>query len=228
MPGSSAWRVVWNRDFDREAAALFARFRDDRGADSFGALVAAIAPRLVPLVRSRLRRGRRHVDAHELIHDTFVRIYHAHESFDDRGPGSFVKWFLAIADNLARQDARADLRRAGREQRCARPVADRAADPFAQLLAGEEERLAALTWATVRRLALEAVQRLPASQWRAFVAFSRTPQTYEQLARELGVARGAAIMRVQRARQSVLDHIHAHLADGRCRASVAAMLKAIG
>jgi RNA polymerase sigma factor (sigma-70 family) len=207
---------------------LFERFRAAPDDGAFAELVEKLSPRLVPLVRARLRRGRSHVDAREIIHDAFVQIFRARTTFEDRGPGSFIRWFVAIADNLSRQSARSDRRRVRREQTSARPIADRSNDPFAQLVASEEERLAGLSWAAVRRLVLEGVQRLPPSQWEAFVTFSREPMTYSALAQRLHAPRGAVIMRVQRARQAVLAHVRARLADGSLDHAVAAAFSAFG
>ena len=227
LPGAPTLRLVWNREFERRAAALFARFRDGEVAEDFASLVGEIAPLLVPLVRSRLRRIGRHLDARELVQDTFTQVYQARSTFHDRGPGSFVKWFLAIADNLVRQDSRADQRRVRREQVVALPVADRCADPFSILLKGEEELLTGLSWAQVRRLALEAVQALPPSQWEVFVRYCRERLSYDDLATQLGLPRGAVVMRIQRARESVLHYIEARLADGTFESRVSAMARAL-
>ncbi|MBM4014970.1 MAG: sigma-70 family RNA polymerase sigma factor [Planctomycetes bacterium] len=228
MPAGKPWRVIWNRDFECEAAALFARYRAAPDAAAFARLVEQLSPRLVPLVRARLRKGRRHLDPREVIHDAFVQIFRARATFEDRGPGSFIRWFVAIADNLTRQDCRSDRRRVGREQCSAQPIADRSGDPYALLVAGEEERLAGLTWAAVRRLVLEGVQRLPPAQWEALVTLSREPMTYAALAQRLHAPRGAVIMRVQRARVAVLAHVRRRLADGSHGAAVAAAFSAFG
>jgi RNA polymerase sigma factor (sigma-70 family) len=221
-------RVLWNRDFDRRAAQLFAAYRARGEQELYRELVEECAPRLVPLVRSRLRRCGRRLDAHELVLDTFSQIYRCRQSYRDCGPGSFVRWFLAVAENLMRQEVRAATRRAQREQGAAQPVADRAADPFELLLKSEEQRLAWLTWAQLRRLALEAVQELPAGQWEALVRFATDGLTYEALALKLAVPRGALIMRIQRARKRVLEHVRARVADGTLSQRVRDCVRAMG
>lgn len=210
-------RVVWNGDFDRRAAHLFDAYRRDGDPEAFRRLVDELAPRLVPMVRARLRRQGRRCDARELVGDAFAQVFRRCDSFKDRGPGSFVRWFMAIAANLARQETRSERRRQRRERAVARVELDGASDPFALLLRDEERRLAGATWATLRRLALEAVATLPVAHWQALVTFARGGRTYAALAQELGLPRSALVMRIQRARERILDHIVARLEAGAAR-----------
>ncbi len=204
-------RVVWNHDFDRRAASLFAEFRVHHRPETFRTLVEELAPRLVPMVRARLRRGIGRGDAREVVDDTFAQVFRRRDSFCDRGPGSFVKWFLAIAENLVRQEARATQRRHRRERLAARPEVDRGADPFALLLGNEEQWIAGATWAQLRRLALEAVAEMPSDHWRLLVDFARGGLTYTQLAQREGIPRSALVMRIQRARERVVAHVRRRL-----------------
>ncbi|MBL8840862.1 MAG: sigma-70 family RNA polymerase sigma factor [Planctomycetes bacterium] len=219
-----ALRLVWNHDFDQRAAALFADYRASGRPETFRLLVEELAPRLLPLVRGRLRKSGRRVEAREVVDDAFAQVFRRSASFHDRGPGSFVKWFLAIAENLVKQEARATHRRDRRERLAARPEVDRAADPFTLLLAEEEEWLARATWAHLRRLALEAVAKLPRGHWRLLVDFARDGLTYTELAQREGLPRSALVMRIQRARKRVVAHVRRRLDEetsGRAPAAAA-------
>ena len=211
IPVAPALRLVWNHEFDQRAAALFADYRASGRPETFRLLVEELAPRLLPLVRGRLRKSGRRVEAREVVDDAFAQVFRRCASFHDRGPGSFVKWFLAIAENLVKQEARANHRRDRRERLAARPELDRAADPFTLLLADEEEWLARATWAHLRRLALEAVAKLPRGHWRLLVDVARDGLTYTELAQREGLPRSALVMRIQRARKRVVAHVRRRL-----------------
>ncbi len=213
VPVNSTMHVVWNHDFDRRATALFEDFRVHEQPETFRSLYESSAPLLLPMVRMKLRKLGRKLDAGDVLLDTFAHVYRNRATFIDRGQGSFVKWFLAVAENLVLQDSRCTLRRMRRERLVARRVLDPASDPFVRVLRGEEELVARVTWNQLRVLVLEGVTKLPPPQSEALVRFTQERVTYEELARLLGITRGAVVMRVQRARLRILEHVRARLRD---------------
>jgi RNA polymerase sigma-70 factor (ECF subfamily) len=148
--------------------------------------------------------------------DMFELIYRHRRTFRDRGPGSFVKWCLAIAGNLLRQEVRATTRRARREQTAARSIEDRGADPIAQVIAEENEVEVRLTYRELRRLVLEAMHRLPVPLEQALLLHAQERLSYADVAARLGIRPGAVSMRIKRARERILAHLRARaLGDSR-------------
>ena len=205
-------RLVWDHGIERRATTLFEEFRVHERPETFRSLFEVAGPALLPLVRMKVRRQRGRVDPAELLTDTFAQIYRCRHTFQDRGPGSFVRWFLAIADNLVRQESRATTRRARREMLVARSIEDRGADPFVHLLADEARRVARITYGELRALVLEGMRDLPARQEQALLLHAQERLTYAEIARRLKLKPGAVAMRIRSARLRILHHLRARLA----------------
>ncbi|HZO08585.1 MAG TPA: sigma-70 family RNA polymerase sigma factor [Myxococcota bacterium] len=200
-------RLVWDDGLERRAASLFEEFRVHERPETFRSLFETAGPALLPLVRMKVRRQRGRVDPAELLTDTFAQIYKHRSSFQDRGPGSFVRWFLAIADNLMRQETRETTRRARREQLVARSIEDREADPVARLLADEALLVARMTYGQLRALVLEGMRKLPARQEQVLLLHTQERLSYREIAARLGIKQGAVSMRIRRARLRILEHV---------------------
>jgi len=205
-------RLVWDDGLERRAASLFEEFRVHERPETFRALFEVAGPALLPLVRMKVRRQRGRVDPAELLTDTFAQIYCHRRTFHDRGPGSFVRWFLAIADNLLRQESREATRRERRERLVARSIEDRGAEPILHLLADEARVIARLTYGELRALVLEGLRRLPARQEQVLLLHAQERLSYREIAQRLGIRPGAVSMRIRRARLRILDHVHGRLA----------------
>jgi RNA polymerase sigma factor (sigma-70 family) len=203
--------VVWDSTVERRAQHLFEEFRVHERPETFRALFEVAGPALLPLIRMKVRRQGRHVDPAELLTDTFAQVYRARHTFEDRGDGSFARWFLAIAENLLRSQTREAARRTRREQLVARRVEDRDSDPVAQVLADEARRVARLTYGELRALVLEGLARLRPSHEQALLLHVHEKLTYGQIAGRLGISRGAEPMRIQRARANILAHVRRRL-----------------
>jgi RNA polymerase sigma-70 factor (ECF subfamily) len=202
-------RVVCDTALDRRATELFEEFRRHELPETFRALFEAAGPALLPLVRMKVRRAKAALDPAELLTDTFELIYRHRATFRDRGPGSFVKWCLAIAGNLLRQDARAHARRTRREQTAARSIEDHGADPIVQVIAEESEIEIRMTYRELRRVVLAAMRELPPPLEQALLLHAQEQLSYAEVGARLGIRAGAVSMRIKRARERILAHLRA-------------------
>jgi RNA polymerase sigma-70 factor (ECF subfamily) len=217
-------RVVCDTALDREATALFEEFRRSERPETFRSLFEIAGPALLPLVRMKVRRAKAAVDPAELLTDTFELIYRHRATFRDRGPGSFVKWCLAIASNLLRQQARASARRTRREQTAARSIEDHGTDPIVQVIAEESEIEIRMTYRELRRLVLDAMRQLPAPLEQALLLHAQEQLSYAEVGARLGIRAGAVSMRIKRARERILTELkaRAQARDLQSRAGAAA------
>jgi len=202
-------RVLCDPALDRRATALFEEFRRHERPETFRHLFEVAGPALLPLVRMKVRRARAAADPAELMTDTFELVFRHRATFRDRGAGSFVKWCLAIAGNLLRQEVRACARRVQREQSVARSIEDRGADPIALVLAAEREIEIRLTYRELRRVVHEAMRVLPPHLEQALLLHAQEQLSYAEVAARLGIRPGAVSMRIKRARERILAHLKA-------------------
>jgi RNA polymerase sigma-70 factor (ECF subfamily) len=200
-------RVLCDTALDRQATRLFEEFRADEAPETFRRLFEIAGPALLPLVRMKVRRARAAIDPAELMTDTFELIYRHRRTFRDRGPGSFVKWCLAIAGNLLRQEVRATTRRVRREQGAARSIEDRGTDPAVQVIAAENDKEIRLTYRELRRVVLAAMRELPAPLEQALLLHAQERLSYAEVAARLGIRPGAVSMRIKRARERILANL---------------------
>jgi RNA polymerase sigma-70 factor (ECF subfamily) len=205
-------RLVFDAGIERRVASLFEEFRVHERPETFRSLFEVAGPALLPLVRMKVRRLRGRVDPAELLIDTFAQIYRNRHTYEDRGPGSFVRWFLAVADNLLRQESRATWRRTRREQLVARSIEDKGADPFVHVLADEARLVARLTYGELRALVLEGLRKLPSRQEQVLLLHTQERLSYARIAAQLGLSRGAVSMRIRRARLRILEHVRRRIA----------------
>jgi RNA polymerase sigma-70 factor (ECF subfamily) len=214
--GRARLRVLCDTALDRQATRLFEEFRRDEAPETFRRLFEVAGPALLPLVRMKVRRARAAIDPAELMTDTFELIYRHRRTFRDRGPGSFVRWCLAIAGNLLRQEVRASTRRVRREQSAARSIEDHGTDPVVQVIAAENDTEIRMTYRELRRVVLEAMRELPAPLEQALLLHAQERLSYSEVAARLGIRPGAVSMRIKRARERILAHLR-ELATGATR-----------
>jgi RNA polymerase sigma-70 factor (ECF subfamily) len=197
-------RVLRDSSLDRAAVGLFQEFCAEEDPDLFRQLFEICGPQLLPALRIKIRRYRAHVDCGELLVDTFAQVFRARRTFQDRGPGSFLSWFMTIAENLLLQHLREDERRLRREKRAARSIHDDN-DPMAHLLREESEQLASISVGYLRRLILAAMQELTPRQEQVLLLRSVHQLSYAEISRRLGISVGAVTMRIKRARDRILE-----------------------
>lgn len=92
------------RDFEnRLGTELMALYRDTRDEDCFEALYAFAQPAVLVWIQSLVRRGQEHLDATDLLQDTFVNVFRYPGGFRRNHQGSFRVWVRTIAGNIVRR-----------------------------------------------------------------------------------------------------------------------------
>ena len=198
---------------DRTATRLMAHFRDTGSDAAFEALYLAARQDVAIWIRSLLRQGPAHIDAVEILQDTFVNVYRYPSGFRDEHPASFRVWVRTIAGNLVR---RARSRR-GRELCVELPVgphepADQ--NPGPDRLADQDEQLGSLraSWMLFLKGYLEAWNTLAPRDRLALelVELERLP--YPEAAARLGVRAANMKMIVFRSRKRLFARMRVALA----------------
>lgn len=119
-------------------------------ADAYDRLFEHAAARLELYLRVRLGRElRSREESRDLLQETYLAAHQAFSRFEDRGPGSFVRWLCQIAENQIRTRAEyhgAKKRLAPQDLARVSQVMDRleADDDGALTLAGRNEQRARL------------------------------------------------------------------------------------
>jgi len=91
-----------------------------RGGDrsAFNTLFQRAGGRVFVYVNSRMGEAlRRRVDPEDLLQEVYVEAFRSFDTFEEAGPGSFVRWMIGIAGNVTR---RAHERHFERKRRNAR------------------------------------------------------------------------------------------------------------
>jgi RNA polymerase sigma-70 factor (ECF subfamily) len=198
---------VSEASLDRHAVWLFQDFRRAERPEIFQRLFEECGPELLSLLRMKIRQIRLPVDPAELLVDTFSQVFKARHTFRDRGNGSFLRWFMTIAENLLRQRQRESTRRLRREEVAARQIHDPSADPLLLLVERETQAVAQLTYQELRGLIIEAFHALSPRQEQALLLHTVHALSYAEIARRLDISLGAVAMRIKRARDKVLRHV---------------------
>ncbi|WP_419195398.1 RNA polymerase sigma factor [Engelhardtia mirabilis] len=218
VPGPRSRRPA--DDHDRLTTRLMADFRDSRDTGAFDDLYRASFDSVLIWVRSLLRQGPAHLDAYELVQDTFVNVYRYPASFRDEHDGSFRVWVRTIAGNVVRR-ARGRLPREGyvelpegglepADNRCGPAVQADMLESVSRLDAAWPLLLAAYhsAWSELAerdRLALELVEV--------------DGLTYSEASKRLKVRASNMKMIVFRARRRLFAHLRGLLAVERAQAA---------
>jgi len=158
--------------------------------DALRALSDRFSARLTGWVRQRLMPGmRRRVAASDILQEAYLSALPRLADFEDRGEGSFGKWFSRIVEikiaDAVRQHVKASKRGVGREvTRSARCPTNRIAAPApspSQVLVGDELREAVRT----------ALDQLPQDSRRAIELLQHECLSVEDAAIRMGRSREA-------------------------------------
>lgn len=170
------------------ASLLQAAQSGDPGA--FDRLFARLAPRLRWYVGMRLGpQLRQSVEPEDVLQETFSAAWKGLGGFEDRGPGSLLRWFFALAENRLKTMASAS--RAQRRDR-RRTVAGGPAD--AALALEADPRTGPCTRAGRIELRLRiaaAVDELPADERAAILARVIDGRPLADVAQQLGRSESA-------------------------------------
>lgn len=133
----------------------------------------------------RMRRSVGHAEAGDLTQQTFLQLHRARHDF--RTGAALRPWLMTIARNVLRDH----LRRAGR-----RPAA-------MPLLEEPAARVAAPGGAETREILDDALSELPDGQRHVLRRYWFDHRSHADIARELGISRGAVKVRAHRAHASL-------------------------
>lgn len=130
--------------------------------------------------------------AMDIVQDSFIRAYHALDSFEIERP--FYPWLSTIATNLTLNFLKRGKREVSFNHR--RDTREAADNPLKKLRVRENEK----------RL-LKAVKELPEQYRSVFVLRSFEHLTYDQIAKRLNISQGTVDSRLYRARQILLEKL---------------------
>ena len=196
-------------DFEnRVGTRLMSLYRDTRSPDAFEALYAFARPSVQLWIRGLLSRGRSHLDAAELLQDTFVNVYRYPSAFRDDHVGSFRVWVRTIAGNLIRRASvpRGRLLYQEMPEGLQEPE-DRAGDPMGSVVTREEEQRLTQAWMLFLAHYGTAWKDLGQRDRRTLALVEVEGLSYEEAGRVLGVGRSNMKMIVFRARKRLARRI---------------------
>ena len=195
---------------DAEATRLMARFRDLRDERDFEALYALTEADVASWIRSLLRQGPAHLDAQEILQDTFVNVYRYPRSFRDESFASFRVWVRTISGNLIRR-ARSRAHPGTGDFADSPEPADRANRPDEQADFLESVRDLSAAWALFLTVYRESWSRLGERDRRALELVELEGKTHAQASAVLGVRPANMKMIVFRSRKRLVATIRTRL-----------------
>jgi RNA polymerase sigma-70 factor (ECF subfamily) len=170
---------------ERVAAAAGQEYAAPPGSElDWRALYDALGERVFRLA---FRMTRDEALAHDITHDTFVRVFEKRDQFSGRG--SWRDWVFRIAANLVRERGRTATRR--------RELLAESASTFPRATPDDTARVDA-------RIVLdEALAELPDDQCIALLLYEVDGFTHAEIGEMLGIAEGSSKARVSRAKAAL-------------------------
>lgn len=200
---------------NRIGTKLMGIFRDTRSEESFEALYAFTGPAVLQWIRGLLHRGMGHLDARELLQDTFVNVYRYPRSFREDHAGSFRVWVRTIAGNLVRRASARRARISFQElPEGLQEPEDTTRNPALHCLEAEQEEGLRASWVLFLRLYEQSWHKLSSRDRRTLHLVEVEGLSYAEAGRILGVSHSNMKMIVFRSRKRIARHIRAALARG--------------
>lgn len=189
---------------NRVGTLLMALYRDTRSEEIFEALYSFSGPAVLRWIRSLLRKGLGHLDASELLQDTFVNVYRYPGSFREDHAGSYRVWVRTIAGNIVRRASSKHAPVLFQElPEGLREPADDRAGPELQAVAGEQSAKLRQAWVLFLCHYAAAWEQLAPRDRRALELVEVRGCTYEAAGRILGVRRSNMKMIIFRSRKRI-------------------------
>jgi RNA polymerase sigma-70 factor (ECF subfamily) len=195
----SSRREIISREAAVHDAELVRRFKlgDE---DAFVAIVGRYREKMFSIAHCHLRN---HADAEEVAQDTFIRAHRGLASF--RGDSSLATWLHRIAFNLSRNRHKHNFsrrRHATLSLDCA--FSDDNRETIADLIACEAPSPARETTAReFSEITLRCMEKLGGRQREILMLRNGFGQSYDDIARALGIKIGTVKSRIGRARESL-------------------------
>lgn len=200
------------RQENRLGTELMALYRDSRSHQSFEALYAFARPSLLQWIQGLLGRDASHIDATELLQDTFVNVYRYPSGFRDEHSGSFRVWVRTIAGNLVRRaKARAgELSLQGLPEGLQEP-SDPRVGPASQVSFSEQQTELRGAWILFLLHYADAWQHLRGRDRLALELVEVNGVSYADAGQILGVGRSNMKMIVFRARKRIAARMRSRM-----------------
>lgn len=205
------------RDFEnRLGTELMALYRDTRCEECFEALYAFAQPAVLVWIQSLVRRGQEHLDASDLLQDTFVNVFRYPSGFRRNHQGSFRVWVRTIAGNIVR---RARMRSTtvslqDLPEGCREP-ADSSHNPERHALADEQSEGLRSAWVLFLCLYQQAYDQLSERDREALRLVEIEGLTYAEAGRRLQVGSSNMKMIIFRSRKRISARMRASMASSR-------------
>ena len=189
---------------NRVGTGLMALYRDRRSPESFEALYHFSRPAVLAWIRSLLHPGLAHLDAVDLLQDTFVNVFRYPGGFRDRNDSSYRVWVRTIAGNIVRRSAGRSARHHMQElpDNWNEPQ-DNAADPYHQAESDEEREHLGRAWVLFLMMYGQAWSQLGERDRRTLHRVEVEGRSYQEVGEELKVGRSNLKMIVFRARKRI-------------------------
>jgi len=200
------------RQGDAEATRLMAAYRDSRDPADFDALYRATQDDVLAWILSLLRGGSAHLDARELLQETFINVFRYPGSFRDESDSSYRVWVRTIAGNVLRRARSNAAQRPERElSEGSFELQDEASGPAEQSQLAESAEHLRLTWQLFLGLYLSAWEQLAERDRRALWLAEAEALPYAEVGARLGVRPANVKMIVFRARRRLAARMTASL-----------------
>ena len=203
---------------NRLGTRLMALYRDTGDPACFEALYAIAGPAVLRWIRGLMTRDLAHLDATELLQDTFVNVFRYPHAFREEHPGSFRVWVRTIAGNVLR---RAVTRRPRLSTQELVPGGgepeDRSAGPSLCAQEGEQARHLRASWLLLLALYDQAYRTLSPRDRRTLQLVEVEGLSYRDAGERLGVARSNMKMIVFRSRKRIARKIRLAMNAAVCR-----------
>ncbi len=190
-------------------------YRDSRSEESFVALYVFSRPAVLAWIKSLLRRGLDHLDALELLQDTFVNVYRYPGGFRDEHAGSFRVWVRTIAGNIVRRaKARSSTLSIQELPETYREPADTRLDPEQRAVADEQNERLRASWILFLSYYANAYDQLAERDREALRLVEVEGLTYAQAGERLRVGPSNMKMIIFRSRKRIQARMRAAMLAG--------------
>lgn len=200
---------------NRLGTELMALFRDTRSEETFEALYGFARPAVLRWIKSLLRKGLGHLDATELLQDTFVNVYRYPTSFRADHAGSFRVWVRTIAGNIVRRAGARGAALSFQElPEGLREPADPHGSPDQVAVVDEQSAHLKRAWLLFLCHYGRAWEQLSARDREALHLVEVEGRTYEEAGRVLQVRRSNMKMIIFRSRKRIAARMRAAMRGG--------------
>ncbi|MEW6073974.1 MAG: sigma-70 family RNA polymerase sigma factor [Planctomycetota bacterium] len=201
---------------------LMVLFRDTGAPETFEALYAVSEAGVRRWIRGLLGPGLAHLDAGEVLQDTFVNVYRYASGFRAEQEDSFRVWVRTIAGNIVRRSSGRRARFSFQElPEGLQEPEDRSEGPELALVRDEQAKSLRQAWVLFLCLYACAWAQLSPRDQKTLHLVEVENRSYREAGQILGVGRSNMKMIVFRSRKRIARFLRAALSAGRARTPAA-------